>query len=125
MILEEIHMHEDSPEDVVHDVFTQALWPGHPLGRPILGTEERIAAATRASVRSFYRRHYVPGNLVVAVAGNVRHDDVVRMLRDRMETGRALRPGARAAWNLRRATRAPRPAGASPSAARRPSRRTS
>ncbi|HYJ61276.1 MAG TPA: pitrilysin family protein [Actinomycetota bacterium] len=111
VILEEIHMHEDSPEDVVHDVFTQALWPGHPLGRPILGTEERIAAATRASVRSFYRRHYLPGNLVVAVAGNVRHEDVVRMLRDRMETGRALRPGARAAWNLRRATRPPRPDG--------------
>ena len=113
VILEEIHMHEDSPEDVVHDVFTQALWPGHPLGRPILGTEERIAAATRASVRSFYRRHYVPGNLVVAVAGNVRHEDVVRMLRDRMETGRALRPGAR------RLEPAPRHAGPAPGRGRR------
>jgi predicted Zn-dependent peptidase len=111
VILEEIHMHEDSPEDVVHDVFTEALWPGHPLGRPILGTEERIRAATRGSVRGFYRRHYVPGNLVVAVAGNVRHDDVVRMLRDRMETGRILRPGAKGAWNLRRAAAAPKPAG--------------
>jgi predicted Zn-dependent peptidase len=111
VILEEIHMHEDSPEDVVHDVFTEALWPGHPLGRPILGTEERIGAATRGSVRGFYRRHYVPGNLVVAVAGNVRHDDVVRMLRDRMQTGRILRPGAKGAWNLRRAAAAPKPAG--------------
>ena len=113
VILEEIHMHEDSPEDVAHDVFTQTLWPGHPLGRPILGTEDRIRAATRGSVRSFYRRHYVPGNLVVAVAGNVRHEDVVQMLRDRMAVGRELGPRSRSAWNLREASRAPRPSGAS------------
>ena len=42
VILSEIDMHEDSPEDLVHDVFTEALWPGHPLGRPILGTKDRI-----------------------------------------------------------------------------------
>jgi predicted Zn-dependent peptidase len=113
VILEEIHMHEDSPEDVVHDVFTQTLWPGHPLGRPILGTEERIRAATPSSVRSFYRRHYAPGNLVVAVAGNVRHDDLIRMLRDRMAVGRALGPRGRSAWNVRAPERAPAPSGAS------------
>jgi predicted Zn-dependent peptidase len=111
VILEEIHMHEDSPEDVVHDVFTETLWPGHPLGRPILGTQERIEAATRTSVRSFYRRHYVPRNLVVAVAGNVRHAEVVAMLRDRMEVGRELGPRGRSTWNLRQATRPPRPSG--------------
>lgn len=112
VILEEIHMHEDSPEDVVHDVFTGALWPGHPLGRPILGTQERIRAATRSSVRGFYRRHYVPGNLVVAVAGNAKHEDVVRMLKERMDVGRALGPRGRSTWNLRSAKRAPRPSGA-------------
>jgi predicted Zn-dependent peptidase len=112
VILEEIHMHDDSPEDVVHDVFTEALWPGHPLGRPILGTEERIRAASRASVANFYRRHYLPGNLVVAVAGNVQHDDVVRMLGDRMNVGREVRDGAPSTWNLRAAARAPRPSGA-------------
>jgi predicted Zn-dependent peptidase len=112
VILEEIHMHEDSPEDVVHDVFTEALWPGHPLGRPILGTEERIRSATRPSVANFYRRHYLPGNLVVAVAGNVQHDDVVRMLRERMETGREVRDGGVSTWNLRAAARAPKPSGA-------------
>jgi predicted Zn-dependent peptidase len=112
VILEEIHMHEDSPEDVVHDVFTEALWPGHPLGRPILGTEERIRAATRGSVRGFYRRHYVPGNLVVAVAGNVKHDDVVRMLGERMDVGRALGPRGRSTWNLRSHSRPPRASGA-------------
>lgn len=112
VILSEIDMHEDSPEDVVHDLFTETLWPGHPLGRPILGTKERIRAATRASVRGFYGRRYVPGHLVVAVAGNARHDDVVRMLRDRMEVGRELREGQDSAWNLRSHARPPRPSGA-------------
>jgi predicted Zn-dependent peptidase len=101
VILEEIHMHEDSPEDVVHDVFTQTLWPEHPLGRPILGTTETIGSATRASVRGFYRKHYVPGNFVVAAAGSIDHDELVRMLRRRMETGRVVRHGQPPVWNLR------------------------
>ena len=112
VILEEIHMHEDSPEDVIHDVFTEALWPGHPLGRPILGTEERIRAASRASVANFYRRHYLPGNLVVATAGNVQHDDIVGMLRERMDVGDEVRDGVPSTWNLRSAARAPKPSGA-------------
>jgi predicted Zn-dependent peptidase len=111
VILSEIDMHEDSPEDVVHDLFTTTLWPGHPLGRPILGTRERIRAATRGSVRGFYRRRYVPGHLVVAVAGNVRHDDLVRMLRERMDVGRERHGRGDAAWRLRDAPRAPRPSG--------------
>jgi len=61
VILEEINMHEDSPEDVVHDLFTETLWPNHPLGRPILGTVETIRAATPASVKRFYHKNYVPG----------------------------------------------------------------
>jgi predicted Zn-dependent peptidase len=111
VILSEIDMHEDSPEDVVHDVFTEALWPGHPLGRPILGTKERIKASTRASVRGFYRRHYVPGRMVVSVAGNVKHDALLAMLGDRMDVGRPL--GARGHSNieLRAHRRAPRPSG--------------
>jgi len=111
VILSEIDMHEDSPEDVVHDLFTTTLWPGHPLGRPILGTPERIRAATRGSVRGFYRRHYVPGHLVVVVAGNVQHDDLVRMLRARMDVGRERSGRGDAAWRLRDASRAPRPSG--------------
>ena len=112
VILSEIDMHEDAPEDVVHDLFTETLWPGHPLGRPILGTKERIRSATRSSIRGFYRRRYVPGHLVVAVAGNVRHEDVVRMLGERMDTGRELVRGDASAWNLRTHARAPRPSGA-------------
>jgi predicted Zn-dependent peptidase len=111
VILEEIHMHDDSPEDVVHDLFTQTLWPAHPLGRPILGSAETIRAATRASVAGFYRRHYVPGRLVVSAAGNLRHDDVVRMVTDRLDAGRRRRTGATPAWTLRQGHRMPRPSG--------------
>jgi predicted Zn-dependent peptidase len=112
VILSEIDMHEDSPEDVVHDVFTEALWPGHPLGRPILGTKERIAASTRASVRGFYRRHYVPGRLVISVAGNVRHDKLLAMLATRMDVGRPLGARGRSAKEIRANHRAPKPSGA-------------
>jgi predicted Zn-dependent peptidase len=111
VILSEIDMHEDSPEDVVHDVFTEALWPGHPLGRPILGTKERIKAATRASVRGFYRRHYVPERMVISVAGNVRHDRLLEMLDARMDVGKPLGPRGRSAIELRNHRRAPRPSG--------------
>jgi predicted Zn-dependent peptidase len=102
VILEEINMHEDSPEDVVHDLFTETLWPEHPLGRPVLGTAETIRAATRARVHRFYRRHYVPGRLVVAAAGNLRHEDLLRMLRARMDTGRVIEEGPRSAWTKRK-----------------------
>ena len=111
VILSEIDMHEDSPEDVVHDVFTEALWPGHPLGRPILGTKDRIKAATRASVRGFYRRHYVPGRMVISVAGNVRHDRLLGMLSSRMEVGRPLGARGHSAKAIRANHRAPKPSG--------------
>ena len=125
VILEEIHMHEDSPEDVVHDLYTEVLWPAHPLGRPILGTAATIEAATRDRVHRFYRRHYVPGNFVVVAAGNVRHEDVVALLKRTMETGRALRDGQRSSWNVRRGGTPPRPAAGASRSAARPNRRTS
>ena len=112
VILEEIHMHEDSPEDVVHDVFTETLWPNHPLGRPILGTVPTIEAASRASVHRFYRDHYVPGNFVVAAAGSLEHEDLLSMLRSRMETGRVVRRGQPSVWNLRAGGSPPGPSGA-------------
>ena len=113
VILEEINMHEDSPEEVVHDLFTETLWPEHPLGRPVLGTGETIRAATRAKVHRFYRRHYVPGRLVVAAAGNLRHEDLLRMLRARMDTGRERREGSPSSWTLREGASAPGPSGRS------------
>jgi predicted Zn-dependent peptidase len=110
VILEEINMHEDTPDDAIHDVFNEVLWPDHPLGRPILGTVGSIRDATPPQIRRFYRKHYVPGNLVVVAAGNVRHDDLVEQIREHMETGDVRSEGP-AAWNLREIGAPPAPSG--------------
>lgn len=112
VILEEINVHEDTPDDLVHDLFTETLWPGHPLGRPILGTKQSIQAATRDQVRRFYRRHYVPGSEVVVAAGNLRHEAVLDLVAEHMDPG-AVRAEGPAAWNLRAAGDVPVPSGRS------------
>src|SRR5262249_18453870 len=93
------------------DLFTETLWPSHPLGRPILGTKKTIADATRERVKRFYKHHYVPGNLVIAAAGNLQHDELIRLLRTNMHTGRARSGGRGSRWNLRAAGDAPGPSG--------------
>ncbi len=82
VILDEIAMHDDDPDDVVHSLFAEQAWgSGTPLGRPIAGTVESIEALTRAQIVRFYRRHYRAPNMVVAVAGNLDHATVVRTVR--------------------------------------------
>ncbi|HXR40908.1 MAG TPA: pitrilysin family protein, partial [Acidothermaceae bacterium] len=80
VILEEIAMHEDDPGDVVHDTFAEALFGDTPLGRPILGTVNSINSLQRTAINGYYRRRYKPENMVVAVAGNVDHAKVVRLV---------------------------------------------
>ncbi len=80
VILEEIAMHDDDPSDAVHDVFAQQMWGDSPLGRPILGTVESITSLARRQIAGYYRRRYRPESLVVAVAGNVEHRAVVRLV---------------------------------------------
>lgn len=80
IILEEIGAANDVPEDLVHDVFAEVLFGGHPLGRPVLGTVESIQAMPRDALARYWRRHYTPGNLVVAAAGSCRHDEVVELV---------------------------------------------
>jgi predicted Zn-dependent peptidase len=82
VILEEIGMHNDAPDDVVHDLFAEALFGGHPLGRPVLGTVDSITAIQRDAIARYWRRHYAPGNLVVAAAGSLEHDQVVELVAD-------------------------------------------
>jgi predicted Zn-dependent peptidase len=77
VVLEEIAMRDDDPADLVHDEFSSALYGDTPLGRPILGTEDSIHALTRSQINGYYRRRYVPSSMVVAVAGNVVHSEVV------------------------------------------------
>ena len=104
-------MHEDTPDDLIHDLFIETLWAGHPLGRPVLGTVKSITDMGRDQVQRFYRKHYGPPNFVICAAGNLEHDRLVRELRKHMETGRARSRGP-AAWSLRRAERPPTPSGA-------------
>jgi predicted Zn-dependent peptidase len=111
VILEEIHMHDDAPDEVVHDLFTETLWPAHPLGRPILGTAETVRAASRDQVRRFYKRHYLPGNLVVVAAGNVAHDDILERLASLMDAGEVVPTGGESTWRLRAAGSPPAPSG--------------
>jgi len=81
VILEEIAMHEDEPGDEVHDIFTEALFGDHPLGRLISGTEESITPMTRNQINGFYRRRYTAPHIVIAAAGNLEHATVVRLVR--------------------------------------------
>jgi predicted Zn-dependent peptidase len=81
VILEEIAMRDDDPSDLVHDEFAAALFGDTPLGRPILGTVESVTRLSRREVAGYYGRHYLPGDMVVAVAGNISHQDVVRHVR--------------------------------------------
>jgi predicted Zn-dependent peptidase len=110
VILEEINMHEDTPDDLIHDLFNQTLWPDHPLGRPVLGTVQSIEAASRQQIQRFYRTHYVPGNFVVVAAGNVDHDVLLDRLDEAMDTGRVRSEGP-SSWRLRSAGEAPTPSG--------------
>ncbi|HPT83180.1 MAG TPA: pitrilysin family protein [Limnochordia bacterium] len=77
VVLEELRMYEDSPEDFVHDLFSDVLWPEDPLGRNILGSEETIRGFSPQRVRSYVAKHYTADRLVVACVGNVHHAQVV------------------------------------------------
>jgi predicted Zn-dependent peptidase len=71
VIFEEFAMVDDTPDDIVGENFARKLWPRHPLGLPILGTRGRIRGYTRDDVRRFFRKVYVPGNLIVSIAGRI------------------------------------------------------
>jgi predicted Zn-dependent peptidase len=85
VIDEEIAMHADETSDHIHDLFAEQLWGSSPLGRSITGTPESVAGLTRRQVAGWYRRRYRPENIVVSVAGNVEHSDVVKLVRKAFE----------------------------------------
>ncbi|MBO8125909.1 MAG: insulinase family protein [Firmicutes bacterium] len=78
VVLEEIKMYEDSPDELVHDLFNEAVFAHHPLGRPILGTEETLRSFSQDDIWEYRKARYTPDNLVVAVAGHVDHATVVK-----------------------------------------------
>jgi predicted Zn-dependent peptidase len=77
VILEEILMNLDMPEDHVHTLLAEAMFPGHPLGREVLGTRQSVEAVTRDQIAEFFGHWYRPGNLVVVAAGNLSHEQIV------------------------------------------------
>jgi predicted Zn-dependent peptidase len=82
VVVEEIKMVEDTPDDLVHELFTQGFWENHPLGRPILGTRETVESFTAETLSGYFRNAYTPRNLIVAAVGNLEHERV-RELVDR------------------------------------------
>jgi predicted Zn-dependent peptidase len=83
VILEEIRMTQDNPEDLVHELFTQNFWNPHALARPILGTPETVSAFDRPTLESWFRRWYAPNNVVITAAGRLDHQRFVDLVSER------------------------------------------
>ncbi|MGC1298004.1 MAG: pitrilysin family protein, partial [Alloacidobacterium sp.] len=86
VILEEIKMDEDNPDYLVHEIFTQAFWKDHPLGRPILGTKETVKRFERDTLCNFYGEQFLGGNMLFSAAGNIDHDAFVEQVTRRFES---------------------------------------
>jgi predicted Zn-dependent peptidase len=85
VVLEEIAMYDDAPQELVHDLIAEAVFGDHPLGRPVIGTSEVISSIPREAIARYHDAMYVPGNIVVAAAGNVDHDEVVELVSRALE----------------------------------------
>ncbi|MHB1323107.1 MAG: M16 family metallopeptidase [Coriobacteriia bacterium] len=97
VVLEEISRYEDAPDDQVHELFASTLMPSHPLGLPVIGRKETVAAFDHDAAVAFHGAHYKTGNVVVAAAGALDHDRVVAMVQERLtlaEGGRSARQHA-------------------------------
>jgi predicted Zn-dependent peptidase len=99
VVLEEIAMVEDSPQDLIHDVLAEVVWDGHPLAHPILGTRESVAGASEEDIRAYHGRRFRFDDMVVAAAGNIDHDRLREML--------VARPGGGSSHGLPRSPEVP------------------
>lgn len=85
VILEEIKMEADSPDYLVHEIFSANFWKDHPLGKPILGTRETVKRFDSEMIRAYYSSVYAPLNMIVTGAGNLTHDRLVSLVREHFE----------------------------------------
>jgi predicted Zn-dependent peptidase len=107
VVLEEIAMYEDAPQDLVHDLFSEAVFGSHALGRPVIGTAEVISTVSKRAIAGYHRSMYTGGNIVVSAAGNITHDRFVSLLQ-RFEARSTVAP--RTTAHVRRPlTQAPAP----------------
>jgi predicted Zn-dependent peptidase len=100
VVLEEIAMIEDSPQELIHDLLTEAVFGRHPLGRPVLGSAEVIAGVSRRSVAAYHRARYTAENVVLAAAGSLEHERLVGLVERTEEKVKkpGRKPAARAPW---------------------------
>ena len=80
VVLEEIAMYEDTPQELVHDLFSEAVFGAHALGRPVIGTAEVISTVSRRAIAAYHRSMYTAGNVVVSAAGNITHERLIGLL---------------------------------------------
>jgi len=91
VVLEEIKMVEDTPDDLVHELFTQGFWENHPLGRPILGTKETVESFNAELLRDYFKNVYTAKNLIVSAVGNLEHERVRELVEEKF--GSLIQPG--------------------------------
>lgn len=82
VILEEIKMYEDAPDELVHDIFAKTIWPHDTLGQSIIGTVDSVTNISAEQLVSYYKAAYVPENVVIAIAGNIKHGKVIKKLEE-------------------------------------------
>lgn len=85
VICEEIKESLDNPSDRIHDLFAETFWGGHPLGRPIMGSAELIQSVPRAKLNKYYRNNYRTGSIVIAAAGSVSHNHLLKLVREKFD----------------------------------------
>jgi predicted Zn-dependent peptidase len=83
VVLEEIGMAQDNPEDLVHELFTQNFWNTHSLGKPILGTPDTVSSLTRAALQDWFHQYYAPNQVVITAAGHLAHEQLVDLVSER------------------------------------------
>lgn len=108
VVLEEIAMYEDTPQELVHDLFSEAVFGSHALGRPVIGTANVISTVSRRSISAYHRAMYRGGNIVVSAAGNIVHDKLVSLL-ERFERQSATNGASRGPRVRRPLMRPPAP----------------
>jgi predicted Zn-dependent peptidase len=107
VVLEEIAMYEDTPQELVHDLIAEAIFGSHALGRPVIGTADVISSISRRSIQGYHRSMYMPGNIVVSAAGNIDHARLVELVAravERREEAAGAKPKVRPAL-----TKTPKP----------------
>jgi predicted Zn-dependent peptidase len=93
VVLEEIAMYDDTPQDLVHDLIGEAVFGNHALGRPVIGTADVISSVSRRALRAHHNAYYAPPNVVVAAAGSIEHEQLVELVQRSIERRNDATPG--------------------------------